>query len=124
MHKCVFQSFVGGSPFTDLQVGDRQLLAAHVVYGSTLNFGDFNSAILHDLGEISSNSTSEYKVARNALESVRDDWAERVARDNRAQFMLFFPLPTDADGQTDVVSFASRELLSNPPELDVTFLVP
>jgi Bacterial Ig-like domain len=120
----VFQTGAPGSPFTNLQVGGRQLLAAHIVYGSALNTNDFNSTILHDLGEISSNATIEYKVAPNALESVRDDWTERVGRGNRSQFMLFFPLATDGDGQRDTVIFSSREVQSNPPELEVTFLVP
>jgi Bacterial Ig-like domain len=120
----VFQSFVTNSPYTDLRVGDRELLAAHVVYGATLNFGDFNAAILHDLGEISSNSVDGYKVAQDAIASVRDDWAARVTRENRSQYMLFFPLPTDADGQADQISLNTREAASNPPELEVTFLVP
>ena len=120
----VFQFFTSGSPYTDLQVGDRQLLAAHVVYGATLNFGDFNSAILHDLGEISSDTASGYKVAQNALESVRDDWAERVAREKRSQFMLYFPLPTDADSVFDLSVLLARENLTDQPELEVTFLVP
>lgn len=120
----VFQSLVINSPYSDLQVGDRQLLAAHVVYGSALNFGDFNSAILHDLGEISSSDAGGYKIAQDALESLRDDWAERVTRENRSQFMLFFPLPTDADNQADQVVLNAREAASNPPELEVTFLVP
>ena len=120
----VFQSFVFGSPYTDLRLGDRELLAAHIVYGATLNFGDFNAAILHDLGEISSNSADGYKVAQDAIESVRDDWAQRVTRENRSQYMLFFPVPTDADGQADQISLNTRDAASDRPELEVTFLVP
>jgi Bacterial Ig-like domain len=120
----VFQSLVINTPYSDLQVGDRQLLAAHVVYGSALNFSDFNSAILHDLGEISSSDAGGYKTAQDALESLRDDWAERVTRENRSQFMLFFPLPTDADGEADQIVLNTREAASNSPELEVTFLVP
>ena len=120
----VFQSFVFGFPYTDLRLGDRELLAAHVSYGATLNFGDFNSAILHDLGEISSNSADGYKVAQNAIDAVRDDWAERVTRENRSQYMLFFPVPTNADGQADQISLNTREAATDRPELEVTFLVP
>lgn len=120
----IFQSRVSGSPYTNLQIGNRQLLAAHVVYGSALNFGDFNTAILRDLGEISSNETEEYKVAPNALESVRDDWAQRVGRGDRSQFMLFFPLATDGDGLVDTMEFNGGEATTDRPELEVTFLVP
>lgn len=113
-----------GSAYTDLQLGGRHLLAAHVVYGATLNFVDFNSAILHNLGEISRDDAIEYKVNDNALESVRNDWAERARRDDRSQFMLFFPLATNGDGFTDAALFNSRETGSNPPQLEVTYLVP
>lgn len=120
----VFQQFTGGSPYSFLQVGDRQLLAAHVNYGSTLNFSDFNSAILRDLGEISSDASGGYKVAQNALESVRDDWGQRVTRESRSQFMLFFPLATNGDGLADVAALLASDSSSDRPELEVTFLVP
>jgi hypothetical protein len=113
-----------GSPYSDLQLGGRHLLAAHVVYGPTLNFVDFNSAILHNLGEISKDDDIEYKVNDNALESVRNDWAERVRRDDRSQFMLLFPLATNGNDFTDAALFNSREEGSNPPQLEVTYLVP
>lgn len=112
-----------GSAYTELQLGGRHLLAAHIVYGPTLDFVDFNSAILHNLGEISRDDTIEYKVNDNALESVRNDWAERTRRDDRSQFMLFFPLATNGDDFTDAALFNSREEGSNPPQLEITYLV-
>jgi len=121
----VFHSFSSGTPYPDLKGSREQLLAGHIVYGSTLDFSDFNSAILHDLGEISSNNLQGYKLAQqNVLESVRDDWAQRVTRENRSQFRLFFPFPTDTDGVGDKVFLKSGETLSDRPELEVTFLVP
>jgi Bacterial Ig-like domain len=120
----VFQQFTGGSPYSRLQVGDRRLLAAHVNYGSSLNFSDFNTAILRDLGEIASDTSSGYKLAQNALESVRDDWAQRVTRENRSQFMLFFPLATNGDGIADFTALLSSDSSVERPELEVTFLVP
>jgi hypothetical protein len=113
-----------GLPYTNLQLGGRHLLAAHIVYGPALNFGDFNSAILHHLGEISRDDATEYKQSDNALESVRNDWAQRVGRDDRSQFMLFFPLGTNGDDITDSAMFNSREQQVNHPELEITYLVP
>jgi Bacterial Ig-like domain len=113
-----------GSPYTDLQLGGRHLLAAHIVYGPTLNFVDFNSAILHNLGEISRDDAIEYKQSDTALESVRNDWAERTRRDDRSQFMLFFPLSTNGDDFMDTALFNSREEGSNPPQLEITYLIP
>ncbi len=119
----VNQFGVRGSPYTDLILGNKHLLAAHVDYGAVLNFNDFNTPILHDLGDLSTDASLGYKTNSNALESVKDDWTNRTTRKNRSQFMLFFPKTTDGDGITDDVRLGSRAG-ANPPELTVTFLVP
>ena len=122
----IFQTSTAGEPYIDLQVSGRHLLAAHVAFGPGFNLSNAssNSVILHDLGEISSDDTVGYKETPNALESVRDDWQQRVARENRSQFMLFFPLATNGDGLIDSASFNAGEALIDRPELEVTFLVP
>jgi hypothetical protein len=120
----VFQNDVVSSPYTDLVLGSKHLLAAHVDYGALLSANDFNTPILHDLGDLSTDTALEYKTNPNALESVRDDWANRTTRKNRSQFMLYFPLATDGDGIADVAHFNSSDDASNHPELKVKFLVP
>ncbi len=120
----VFQDTQTGQPYDDLILANKNLVAAHVDYGAILNANDFNTLILHDLGDISTNTNREYKTNSNGLESVRDDWANREARKNRSQFMLYFPLPTDSSNSSDLAIFFSGEDATNPPELTVKFLVP
>jgi hypothetical protein len=119
-----YQTGTSGTPYNDLSLGGKYVIAAHVAYGAALNAADFNTPILHVLGEISANSLSQYKDVQNAVESVRDDWTNRTSRDNRSQYMLYFAQATDGDGASDVARFASRDNTSNHPELEVKFLVP
>jgi hypothetical protein len=119
-----YQTGTTGTPYNDLSLGGKYVIAAHVAYGAALNAADFNTPILHDLGQISANSLSEYKDVQNAVESVRDDWTNRTSRDNRSQYMLYFTQATDGDGNLDIAKFASRDNTSNHPELEVKFLVP
>ncbi len=119
----VFQETGSGSPYTDLRLGGKHMLAAHVNYGPALNAGDFNTPILDDLGEFSADDAVEFKSSPNALESARDDWTNRVGRGSRSQFMFFFARATDGDGVLDVAHLLSSEN-APPPELKVKFLVP
>lgn len=120
----VYQEIGSGSPYTDLRLGGKHLLGAHVNYGPALNAGDFNTPILHDLGELSVNDTVEYKLVPDVLESVREDWTNRAGRGSRSQFMFFFPKATDGDGDHDASHLVSGENATTSPELKVTFLVP
>lgn len=120
----VYQNGIAGTPYTDLVLGGKHLMAAHVDYGPSLNAADFSTSILHELGELSANAIVEYKLISDALESVRDDWANRASRNNRSQFMFFFARATDGDSVFDAARLTARESTTNPPELRVTFLVP
>lgn len=120
----VFQNEIVGFPYTDLLQANKHLLAAHVDYGALLNANDFNAPILHDLGDLSTDTSIGYKENAHALEAVRDDWTNRTARKNRSQFMLYFPKATDGDGVADVAHFNSSADASHHPELEVKFLVP
>lgn len=120
----VYQEGNIGSPYADLKLGGKSLMAAHVNYGPALNAGDFNTPILHDLGEIAANNIVEYKEKSNALDSVRDDWANRAGRGNRSQFMFYFARATDGDGSHDAAHLTAGESTTNPPQLKVKFLVP
>lgn len=120
----MFQSLVSGVPYNHLILPKKNLLAAHVDYGAVLNANDFNTPILHDLGDLSANTTLEYKTNSNTLVSLQDDWTNRTTRKNHSQFMLFFPKAADDDLLSDIAFFQSGEDTINPPELVVTFLVP
>ncbi len=120
----VYQEFQDGSPYADLQLGGKHLILAHVDYGAALNAGDFNTPILDDLGQFSGNGVIGYKTEPDALDSVRDDWANRTSRGNRSQFMFYFAKATDNDGLADVTRLVPGESATTPPELKVKFLVP
>jgi hypothetical protein len=49
--------------------------------------------------------------------AVASDLAERVAKQNRSQFRLAFPTPTDGNADIDRADFL-------PPEMSVTYLLP
>ncbi|MCX7782870.1 MAG: Ig-like domain-containing protein [Meiothermus sp.] len=119
-----FQQEMRGAPYQDLSANGRFLMLAHVHYGPSLEAADFNTTILRNLGDLSSDGLVEYKATPNALEAVRDDWTNRTIRGNRSQFMLYFPRTSDGGPDFDYVVFAGGESSSNPPQLEVKFLVP
>ena len=116
-----YQMAVDGAPYTDLILGSQRLLVAHVNYGPSLTAPDFNTPILSNEGNLAEDADVEWK-AESVVASVRDDWDNRAARDNRSQYMLYFAKSTDGDGIADIAYFSESGV--NKPELTVKFLVP
>lgn len=115
---------ISGAPYTDLRLNGSYLMAGHIKYGPSLDAADFSTPVQRVLGEFSANSNLEYKDQPNALEAVRDDWTNRVVRESRSQYVLYFARSTDGDNTVDATRFEGGESASSPPELVVKFLVP
>jgi len=124
----VYQSKVQGTPYTSLKTGVCPLnceaaLLDHVNYGSSLTGEDFETPVLHDLGNLSTSSSLETKTA-NVLVAVRDDLDKRDTRGNRSQYRVRFPLGTNADDKFDWAEFNTAEAASNKPTLEISYLIP
>lgn len=131
-----YQVFTNGSPYTDLEdcsgapiVFCSDLLAQHVNYGPSLQDSDFDTNTLRGLAIAGCSfisgcpSTDGYKEA-NALEAVKEDWANRSSRGNRSQYRLRFARNTDADGLSDIAAFSNAGVATNQNQLVVRYLVP
>jgi Bacterial Ig-like domain len=113
-----------GSPYTNLALNGKKLIATHVSYGSSLGGSDFNTSVLGEFGTTIDDADIEWKEYLNGLSFVQNDWDNREARGKRSQYMLYFPKATDGDGSADVARFNAGNNASNQPELRITYLVP
>ncbi len=115
-----YQYLVIGAPYTDL---GGSLRAESVYYGSGLDAGDFDTAVLTYAYTLSTTTTTGWKSA-SVFSKVRDDYTNRVARGNRSQFRLRFPTATNADGANDYAAFYTGDASSYKPTLVVTYEYP
>ncbi len=113
-----------GSPYTNLALNGKKLIATHVSYGSFLNGSDFNTSVLGEFDTTIGDASLEWKEYQNGLTFVQNDWDNREARGKRSQYMLYFPKATDGDGIADIALFNAGDNASNQPELRITYLVP
>ncbi len=113
-----------GSPYTNLALNGKKLIATHVSYGSSLNGNDFNTSVLGEFGTTIDDADLEWKEYVNGLSFVQNDWDNRDQRGKRSQYMLYFPKATDGDASADIARFNAGNNASNQPELRITYLVP
>lgn len=120
-----YQWLVSGDPYTDLKDGSKRLQINHVYFGSSLSFADFNTTILRDEGNLSTSTSLGYK-SNSVITSLKDDYAKRVSRGNRSQYMLNFPKVSDFDGVFDAAQFYTKEQpgTNRDPKLVIVYLVP
>jgi hypothetical protein len=116
----VYQGLVWGTPYHNL--GGR-LNAESVYYGPSLGADDFEIPVIDYTYALSFDTTAGWKSVSVPLK-VRDDYTNRVARGNRSQFRLRFPITTDADGASDFVHVYSGNAASNQPYLVITYRYP
>jgi hypothetical protein len=118
-----YQAAVSGLPYADLDSGSTDLLLDHVVYGPTLTALDFDPTVLGTASEFSGDETVGDKTL-NVINSLKDDWTNRLDRGNRSQFRLRFPILTDGDGIFDAARFNSSDAAGMKPILSIVYLIP
>lgn len=99
---------------------------APIAFGSELLIGmssNYAAPVLHDLGAIASITSSD-SLKTSVLVAVQDDLTHRVARGNRSQYRLSFPLESNKDNVSDVVSVYSGQGGSKAPFLNVEYQLP
>lgn len=108
-----------GAPWADL----GSLALDHVTYGDL--DGELACNAAFNASQVALSTLPDFCVEDQVVieadvtAEVEEDRAERAARLDRSQFLVYFPTATDLDGDTDRVVL-SRELL----ELQVDALVP
>ena len=105
----VCASTLGGASF------DSDISLSHVDYGSTLTLADCNTPKLATV--VFSTSATSGPRTRLVTSSVRDDFANRIARGNRSQWSLH----TTRTGGPNFCVFATQNDSSKHPFLRVTY---
>ncbi|MDP2275382.1 MAG: Ig-like domain-containing protein [Archangium sp.] len=105
----VCASTLGGASF------DSDISLSHVDYGATLTLADCNTPRLSTV--VFSTSATAGPRTRLVTSSVRDDFANRVARGNRSQWSLH----TTRTGGPNFCVFATQNDSSKHPFLRVTY---
>ncbi len=101
------QTGVASTPYAVL---GGTLLLDHVNF-PVLNAASFNTISIRTLGTLSTTATFENKTL-SVLVAVQDDYTNRVARGNRTQYRLQFPIVSDFDGLWDAALFEGSNTLN------------
>ena len=80
---------IAGDPFAAL---GGKLLAEHVYFGST--YSDTSPTLSACFGLLCKTGSTTLRSI-DATWEVRDDFTQRVSRENRSQFRFRFPVPTN-----------------------------
>jgi hypothetical protein len=118
---------VAGTPYGATRLGN--VLWRHVDYGPSLDAADFDTPLLMHTGAtngtLSTTATYEWKSAIVTF-SVRDDFANRMARGNRSEYQVRFTNDTVTPVTTDYAYFYSCEATApaDRPYISVTYESP
>ncbi len=110
----IFQSDLAGDPYKTLGT----VTVDHLVYGGTLDAGDFGlAALTADIGTLSDNDVIEYKNLP-VTEMVR---ADRAANRSLSQYRVRFTTDDNGDAVADVIALLAAETVDppNPPQMVV-----
>lgn len=106
------QTGVTGSPYPDLGAGAMLARTSFTTFAGN----PLNNAASTVIGPLS--TTADVGARQLAVTAtVAADLAERVAKNDRSQFRLAFPMATDGTGDIDRADFLT-------PELSITYLLP
>jgi hypothetical protein len=142
----VYKESETGKPFVALKPPCSGVLCAfsvatvvleHVNFGSALAVNDYDTAALSVVGDLDrperiksdvifgyESSTDNGWKSLEVLDAVKDDWSNRLKRENRSQYRLRFARDTNGDGVGDSVTFLSGQTGSSKPQLRVRYLIP
>lgn len=112
----VYKNFVENDPYIDLHHPcmpticlTTRVVLDHVAYGAKLDGADYDIPALTGSGFIDSPSVPRGYTTADVLAAARDDITNWVARENRSQYRLSFPLISDGDGFEDAVAYYSGD---------------